>query len=533
MKFHRLPVAYLSICLCNMVSTQGFAVLPYVNPTAQTNPIITYNNTKNQAVTATESNTLSSNLSEQEQEPTNIKVVNINAEESENISNIDIMNGILANFDNDKAGTSYTPLNQVDTKTLQTFVKVIDLVRQEYVQPINDNELFIKAMKGMLKNLDTHAEFLDLQSYANLQAFAQGELAETGINCLFDNQQGNWVVQSVIPNSPADKAGIKAGYYIHQIDEMQLDDHTGGHDVKQALQGFAGSMVDITVSDAGRRMKKISLQRTLTKLTSIDVKIDNGIAIIHIPNFQDNTRKQILDKLIALQQPIYGVILDLRDNPGGVLTSAIDVASLFLSNKDIVQIENRQGEIKILKTHGNAYFANIPVVVLQNRYSASASEVLASSLQYHEKATVIGETSYGKGSIQSIIPIDDGQAVKLTVAHYLRPNGSQIDGQGVLPDVNLSSEEHKKFYNNLLSVVGETTFDNNPTHLTGTAETRAKLANELQWQEQAEAILIEQINSKGAYSPKSVKIKYPNGNKKPVLNKKAKAILLQFPAGKK
>ncbi len=527
MKFHQLSIACLSI----FFSSQVNAVLPYITLNTQASPTTVFQGTRTQTMIG--KNPVDG-FPELEQIAKNVEVININTQESENLSNIDIMNGILSNFDEDKAQTSYTPLNQVDTKTLKTFVKVIDLVRQEYIQPINDKELFINAMKGMLKNLDTHAEFLDTESYTNLQAFALGDLAETGMECKFDNEQGNWVVQKVIANSPADLAGIKVGYYLHEIDNKKLiDHHMNEHDVKQALQGFAGSMVDIVVSDAGRRMHKITLQRTLTKQTSVDVKIDDGIAIIHIPTFQENTRKQILDKLITLQSPIYGVILDVRDNPGGVLTSAVDVASLFLSNKDVVQIENRQGEIKILKTHGKAYLAKIPVVVLQNRYSASASEVLASALQYHDQATILGETSYGKGSIQSIIPIDDGQAVKLTVAHYLRPNGSQIDGQGVLPDINLTSEDHKKFYNNLLNIVGESTLNNNSAHLSDTIETRAKLANELQWQRQAEAILIEQINSKSASSPKRIRTKYPNSNKKPVLNKNEKGILLQYPTGKK
>ncbi|MBS9779020.1 MAG: S41 family peptidase [Moraxellaceae bacterium] len=532
MKFHRLSVA----CLAIFFSTHIYAVLPYVTLNTQTNPKITFKSKRTQTIIGKEKDIID-DLPAFAQVSRNVQVVNINNEENDNndnISNIDIMNGILSNFDDDKNQTSYTPLNQVDTKTLQTFVKVIDLVRQEYVQPINDKQLFINAMKGMLKNLDTHAEFLDTQSYTNLQAFAQGDLAETGIECKFDNEQGNWVVQKVIANSPADLAKIKAGYYLHEIDGKKLDDpHINEHDIKQALQGFAGSMVDIVVSDAGRRMHKITLQRTLTKQTSVDVKIDNGIAIIHIPTFQENTRKQILDKLIALQTPVYGVILDVRDNPGGVLTSAVDVAGLFLSKKDAVQIENRQGEIKILKTHSKAYFTRIPVVVLQNRYSASASEVLASALQYHNKATVLGETSYGKGSIQSIIPIDDGQAVKLTVAHYLRPNGAQIDGQGVLPDIDLGSEKHKKFYNNLLNIVGENTFSNSSIPLSDATETRVKLANELQWQKQAEAVLIEQINSKRPFSSKQTLTKYANSNKKPLLNKKAKAILLQYPADKK
>ncbi len=442
----------------------------------------------------------------------NVKVVTIeptdyDEENQENIERTELIDQLFINNDpaqdnpsGDEEASTSVPLNQVSPDTLKTFVGVIDIVRKQYIEPVDDEKLFSYAMQGMLKNLDAHAEFLDAQRYANLQAFTQGDLAEIGIDATFDTEQGNWVVQRVVPSSPADLAGVKAGFYLHQINDRKLNEHTRAHDVKQLLQGFAGSMVDIVVSNAGRRARKLTLQRTLSTITSVKVKLDRGIAIVQIPNFQENTRQEILDALVELNAPIYGVILDVRDNPGGVLGSAVDVAGLFISDAEVVQVENRQGEIQILSTHGKAYLADIPVMILQNRYSASASEVLASSLQYNKRATIIGETSYGKGTVQSVIPIDNGQAVKLTVADYLRPNGSQIDGQGVRPDITLVSETHEKFYDNLFSIVGQTTakasYDNlQQLNLASvSSDTRAKISNEIQWQKQAVNILLEQID---------------------------------------
>ena len=148
-----------------------------------------------------------------------------------------------------------------------------------------------------------------------------------------------------------------------------------------------------------------------------------------------------MQSLIDLDAPITGVLLDVRDNPGGVLTSAIDVASLFMKDTDVVQVKGRQGDPRILATKGSALLAPLPVVILQNRYSASAAEVLASSLQAQNRATIAGETSYGKGSVQSVIALNDEQAVKLTVAHYLTTEGTKIDKVGVQPDVTLNGSE--------------------------------------------------------------------------------------------
>jgi carboxyl-terminal processing protease len=165
------------------------------------------------------------------------------------------------------------------------------------------------------------------------------------------------------------------------------------------------------------------------------------MAIVRLPAFQNNSREKLLQSLIDLDKPVTGMLLDLRDNPGGVLASAVSVASLFMKDTDVVQVKSRQADSRTLSTKGAALLEPLPVVVLQNRYSASAAEVLASSLQAQKRATILGEVSYGKGSVQSVIPLNDEQAVKLTVANYMTASGKKIDGIGVEPDVALSGNE--------------------------------------------------------------------------------------------
>ncbi|MGK8252680.1 S41 family peptidase [Moraxella lacunata] len=169
--------------------------------------------------------------------------------------------------------------------------------------------------------------------------------------------------------------------------------------------------------------------------SNVETAIVGGVVIIKLPVFQNNTRQQILESLGQAGVPITGVILDVRNNPGGVLESAGAVASLFMRNQTLVQVAGRQGVERELRTEGSPLLIDLPVMILQNRYSASAAEVLASSLQSQKRALIVGETSYGKGSVQSVIPIGDGQAVKMTTAHYLTADGQRIDGVGVVPDV--------------------------------------------------------------------------------------------------
>ncbi|MGP4733576.1 MULTISPECIES: S41 family peptidase [unclassified Psychrobacter] len=340
------------------------------------------------------------------------------------------------------AEVAQVSLNAISPETLKTFVAVVDLVRRQYVDAVNDEELFSNAMSGMLTKLDSHAEFLDAEAYENLRAFTEGDVGDIGIKVTYQPEAGYWVVTEVIDDSPADKKGIAVGDYLHQVDEFKLDEGRQVNDVEQLLTGIAGTQVDIITSKAGRRKHTTTLQRNNSHPQIIETKLVDGIAIVKLPAFQNNSREKLLEGLINLNAPISGILLDMRDNPGGVLTSAVSVASLFMDDTDVVQVQARQNKSRVLSTQGDAILKPLPLVVLQNRYSASAAEVLASSLQAQKRATIIGEVSYGKGSVQSVIPLNDEQAVKLTVANYMTAAGKQIDEIGVEPDVTLSGSEN-------------------------------------------------------------------------------------------
>lgn len=327
------------------------------------------------------------------------------------------------------------PLNAISPNTLKTFVSVIDLVRRDYVYDIDDEKLFENAMSGMLTKLDRNAEFLDAEAFANLQSFTAGNIANVGMSAVWQDNDAHWVVTSVGDNSPSQKAGIKVGDYLHQIGDIKLTQSHSYQDVVQLLNGIAGTQIDVVFSRVGRSKRTASLQRTQVLKSSIETSMYDGVAVIKLPVFQNNTREQILNSLAYASTPIQGIILDVRNNPGGVLESAVKVVSLFMKGQVVTKVAGRSGVERVLNTEGSPLLNELPVMVLQNRYSASAAEVLASSLQSQKRALIVGETSYGKGSVQSVIPIGDNQAVKLTTAHYLTAKDAKIDGVGVVPDV--------------------------------------------------------------------------------------------------
>lgn len=337
--------------------------------------------------------------------------------------------------------TTRVPLGAIAPITIQRFVKLIDTTRREYVKPVNDEELFANAMMGVLTNLDPYSEYLDSTAYENLRLFTEGDIGSIGAKARFDKTQHHWIFYEVIPESPAAKAGIQNNDFLHQINDVKLQNEQTQQDVNQLLSGIAGTQLRLMVSNQGRRKRSITLQRTLVEQQNVQAKIVNGIAIVHIPIFQNNTQQQMLDALTNLGEPFSAILIDVRNNPGGVLTSANDIASLFMQDKTVVQVHNRQGIQEIVKTHGKPRLATLPIVILQNRYSASASEVLASSLQENNRAKILGETSYGKGSIQTVVPLMDNDALKLTVAHYYSGKGKKIDGIGIKPDVELTDNE--------------------------------------------------------------------------------------------
>ena len=339
------------------------------------------------------------------------------------------------------AAVAQVSLNAISPETLKTFVALVDLVRREYVDTVNDEELFNNAMSGMLTKLDSHTEFLDAEAYENLRAFTEGDVGDIGIKVEYQSTLGYWVITEVLDDSPADKKGIAVGDYLHQVDEFKLGEDEESNDIEQLLTGIAGTQVDVVTSKAGRRKHTTTLQRNNSHPQIIETRFVDGIAVVRLPAFQNNSREKLLQSLIDLDQPVTGILLDLRDNPGGVLASAVSVASLFMTDTDVVQIKSRQADSRTLSTKGASLLESLPVVVLQNRYSASAAEVLTSSLQAQKRATVLGEVSYGKGSVQSVIPLNDEQAVKLTVANYMTASGKKIDGIGVEPDIALSGSE--------------------------------------------------------------------------------------------
>ena len=332
-------------------------------------------------------------------------------------------------------------LGAVSPVTVEKFVKMIDIIRQNYVTNVDDESLFANAMAGTLAALDPYSEYLDANAFENLRLFTEGDIGSIGVSVSFHADVDSWVFDDVLPNSPAAKAGIQRGNYLHQINDNKLDSTRTSQDVDQLLTGIAGTTARLLVSDKGRRKHLVVVQRTLVQQQAMSTNIINGVAVVQIPVFQNNTQQQFLMALTKLNQPFSVLVLDLRNNPGGVLSAANDIASLFMNDKVVVEIKNRQGIQEVMRTHGKAQFADLPLVVLQNRYSASAAEVLASALQNNQRAKVYGEISYGKGSIQSIVPINDNEAVKLTVAHYYSSKGEKIDGVGVKPDVTLTGAE--------------------------------------------------------------------------------------------
>lgn len=338
--------------------------------------------------------------------------------------------------------STYVPLNAISPDTLKNFVTVIDLVRRKYDGDVNDEVLFGYAISGMLTQLDGHAEFLDETAFNNLQTFTEGSIADVGLDLEFDDRLDVWVVNKVVEQSAADQAGIKIGDYIYQIDTKKLSQNLSDKEVSQRLLGTAGSLVDIVTSQAGRNKRTLRLQRTTRHDDSLKVQVYNDVAVIRLPIFTDRTSRDMSEALARINTPIKAMVIDIRDNPGGVLSSAIAVASLFVEAKPIVQVIEKDKVVQVLSTTGAPSLSHMPVVILQNRYSASAAEILAQAFLLHDNAIVAGETSYGKGSIQSIIPLDNYEAIKLTTAHYTTPTGAKIDGVGITPHMALDFSDN-------------------------------------------------------------------------------------------
>ncbi|MCK9607723.1 MAG: S41 family peptidase [Methylomonas sp.] len=334
-----------------------------------------------------------------------------------------------------------------DTQTLpfeelRTFTEIFGRIKQDYVEPVSDKKLLEDAIRGMLSGLDPHSAYLADEEYKELQEGTTGQFGGLGIEVGMEN--GFVKVVSPIDDTPAQKAGIKAGDLIVRLDDKPVKGMTLGDAVK-IMRGEPGSQIVLTVIREGAEAPlKFEITRDIIKVKSVKSRLlEKGYGYLRISSFQSGTGESLVEAVDELKKeneaPLKGVILDLRNNPGGVLNAAVDVSDAFIQSGLIVYTE---GRIKNSEMRFNATPDDIidgaPIVVLINGGSASASEIVAGALQDHKRAIIMGEKSFGKGSVQTILPTSNGGAVKLTTARYFTPSGRSIQAEGIEPDVTLA-----------------------------------------------------------------------------------------------
>ena len=333
---------------------------------------------------------------------------------------------------------------QENANEAQLFSAVLDKVREEYVDVPSDTQLAESSIEGLLDNLDPHSTYLDKEDYEALQGKTSGDPGGLGIDINMD--QGAVEVIATLDGSPARKAGIQTGDKITSIDyqpttDMALDE------VIQTLRGAQGSEIVLGVVRDPSQHLEFNLQREEPAKSSVrSLILDQGIGYIRISTFQAETSQEFISAINKLQdeEPLEGLVLDLRNNPGGLMPVSVEVADSLIDQGLLLYTEGRKPKAnqQYYATYGDL-INGAPIVVLINGGSASASEIVAGALQDQERATIIGTQSFGKGSVQSVIPLGDGRGIKLTTAHYLTPSGRFIHGQGIEPDIIIEQVEQQ------------------------------------------------------------------------------------------
>ncbi len=326
---------------------------------------------------------------------------------------------------------------------LETFANVLSLIQRHYVDEINPDEVIRGAIDGMLSSLDPHSSFLLPEDFKKLQEKTRGSFSGIGIEVTI--KDGILTTVSPIEGTPAARQGIKAGDQIIHINGESTKKMTLTEIIKK-LRGEKGSKVTLTIHRPGEQaLKTFTLIRDIIPLDSVNAMfLDEGMLYIRITNFQATTTKDVHKELnnALAKGPIKGLALDLRNNPGGLLEQAIMVADIFLEHGAVVSIRGRHHEqdmtFEAQPTNDKFIF---PMVILVNSGSASASEIVAGALQDHERAIIIGTETFGKGSIQTIIPMPSGAGLRLTTARYYTPDGDSIQETGIIPDVKVPFEK--------------------------------------------------------------------------------------------
>ncbi|WP_425913911.1 S41 family peptidase [Pseudomonas sp. GWSMS-1] len=324
---------------------------------------------------------------------------------------------------------------------LRTFAEVMDRIKSAYVEPVSDKTLLENAIKGMLSNLDPHSAYLEPEAFRDLQESTSGEFGGLGIE--LGSEDGFLKVVSPIDDTPASAAGIQPGDLIVKINGQP----TKGLSLMEAVEkmrGKAGTDIELTLLREGGKPFDVELTRAVIKVKSVKSQLlDDGYGYIRITQFQVNSGEEVGKALAKLRKDngkkLRGLVLDLRNNPGGVLQAAVEVTDHFLKKGLIVYTEGRiaNSELRFNADPADAS-EGVPLVVLINGGSASASEIVAGALQDHKRAVLMGTDSFGKGSVQTVLPLNNDRALKLTTALYFTPNGRSIQAQGIIPDIEVA-----------------------------------------------------------------------------------------------
>ncbi|MEC6987023.1 MAG: S41 family peptidase [Pseudomonadota bacterium] len=321
---------------------------------------------------------------------------------------------------------------------IDLFGEVLDKIKSEYVDEIDQVEVMDSAINGVLQSLDPYSAYMSPELFKSMQTDTKGEFGGLGIE--IGMEAGVVKVISPIQDTPADKAGIKAGDYIVRINDTQVQGKTLMEAVK-LMRGPVGSEINLTIRRKNvKKVLEFKIKRAIIEVKSVETKILNkkmNIGYIKLKSFNQNTDDQLFKEIKKMEKnkPV-GYILDVRNNPGGLLTQAISITDFFLDEGEIVSTKGRKiSETRKFFAKSGDGINGKPVIVLINNGSASASEILAGALKDHKRAILLGENSYGKGSVQSIIPLDNGGGMRLTISKYYLPSGKSISEVGVAPDI--------------------------------------------------------------------------------------------------
>ena len=320
-------------------------------------------------------------------------------------------------------------------RQLSIFNEVYNRVKNQYVEELTDKELVEKALNGMLQALDPHSSYMNEEVYKEMQVETAGAFGGLGIEITTDKSFIKIV--SPIDDTPAQKAGVQAGDYITHLDGVSVVDMT----LKEAIdimRGEVGSSITLTIVRGAENPFDVEIKRDIIKVQSVKHRFIDNIGVLRISTFNEQTTsglKKIIKELESSDNPPIGYVLDLRNNPGGLLTESVSVSDIFLEQGEIVSIRGREKkDVQVYSAKKGDLINGKPLIVLINEGSASASEIVAGALQDHDRAVVMGIKSFGKGSVQTIVPIDSG-AIRLTIAKYYTPSGDSIQAVGIEPDI--------------------------------------------------------------------------------------------------